>query len=185
MCLLLPILTFATKCFISPAFLQVCQMFLLPSFPACKLAQGKGCSVICLFFYTIYFFTRRKVAISYSSSYIHNSIMWLTLLILAHAMHVYVFPHKYSCIWNTSNLLMRPTQWYEDHRPKSNINACLPTMGSMISRTGWVGWGVRWRGSREAIANQMGGPCLDKDRDNLEAAFLRADPCWDKGSHIV
>ena len=36
---------------------------------------------------------------------------------------------------------------------------------------------VRWRGSREAIANQMGGPCLDKDRDNLEAAFLRADPC--------
>ena len=47
-------------------------------------------------------------------------------------------------------------------------------------RVGWMGgmWtGVRWRGSREAIANQMGGPCLDKDRDNLEAAFLRADPC--------
>ena len=54
-------------------------------------------------------------------------------------------------------------------------------MGSMIlpDRVGWMGGmsGVRWRGSREAIANQMGGPCLDKDRDNLEAAFLRADPC--------
>ena len=89
MCLLLPILTFATfpqMFHFPPAFQQVCQMFLLPSFPACKLAQGKGCSVICLFFYTMYFFTRRKVAISYSSSYIHNSIMWLTLLILAHAL---------------------------------------------------------------------------------------------------
>ena len=83
-------------------------------FPASRLAPGKGCSVICLFFYTIYFFTRRKDAISYSSSYIHNSIIWQYLAYSCTCM--YMCFHTNTAAFETLGIC-----WWEDGDPPSDM----------------------------------------------------------------